>query len=178
VNEEALVNEVNDASLNKETGEEAPAALSLEEQLAAAEAKAAEYLDGWQRARAEFANARKRLERERGEAYLNASVDIATQLLPSLDDFDRALNSVPPGVAEDKWFEGIQLVRRKLQNILENLRVTPIQAVGKPFDPNLHEALSLQPSDEYESGTVIGEAQAGYKIGDRVLRPALVFVAE
>jgi molecular chaperone GrpE len=157
-------------------GEEAP--LSLAEQLAAAEAQAAEYLDGWQRARAEFANARKRLERERSESYVNASVDIVTQLLPILDDYDRALNSVPAAIAQDKWFEGIQLVRRKLQTILENLRVAPIQAVGQPFDPNVHEALSLQPSNEYESGTVIAEAQAGYKLGDRVLRPALVFVAE
>jgi molecular chaperone GrpE len=169
---------VNEATNNETAGEETAIPLSLAEQLTAAEAKAAEYLDGWQRARAEFANARKRLEKERGEAYLNASVDIAGQLLPILDDFDRALNSVPANIAQDKWYEGIGLVRRKLQNILENLRVTPIQAVGQPFDPNLHEALSLQPSDEYESGTVIAEAQAGYKLGDRVLRPALVFVAE
>jgi molecular chaperone GrpE len=176
VSEETLIHE---ATNNNETaGESEEAPLSLAEQLAAAEAKAAEYLDGWQRARAEFANARKRLERERSESYLNASVDIATQLLPILDDYDRALNSVPAAIAQDKWFEGIQLVRRKLQTILDNLRVTPIQAVGQPFDPNLHEALSLQPSDEYDSGTVIAEAQAGYKIGERVLRPALVYVAE
>lgn len=170
---------MNEKTENNETaGEETADTLTVTEQLAAAEAKAAEYLDGWQRARAEFANARKRLEKERGEAYLNAGVDIASQLLPSLDDFDRALNSVPATIAQDKWFEGMVLVRRKLQNILENLRVTPIQTVGQPFDPNIHEALSLQPSDEYESGTVIAEAQAGYKLGDRVLRPALVFVAE
>ena len=174
--EESMVNEKTEN--NEMAGEESADTLTVAEQLAAAEAKAAEYLDGWQRARAEFANARKRLEKERGEAYLNASVDIASQLLPSLDDFDRALNSVPATIAQDKWFEGMALVRRKLQNILENLRVTPIQTVGQPFDPNIHEALSLQPSDEYESGTVIAEAQAGYKLGDRVLRPALVFVAE
>jgi molecular chaperone GrpE len=176
VSEETIVNEATNNNETAATTDEAP--LSLAEQLAAAEAKAAEYLDGWQRARAEFANARKRLERERSEAYGNASVDIVTQLIPILDDYDRALNSVPAAVAQDKWFEGIQLVRRKLQNILDNLRVTPIQSVGQPFDPNLHEALSLQPSDEYESGTVIAEAQAGYKLGDRVLRPALVYVAE
>jgi molecular chaperone GrpE len=176
VAEESMVNEKTE---NYESaGEETADTLTVAEQLAVAEAKAAEYLDGWQRARAEFANARKRLEKERGEAYLNASVDIASQLLPSLDDLDRALNSVPATIAQDKWFEGMVLVRRKLQNILENLRVTTIQTVGQPFDPNIHEALSLQPSDEYESGTVIAEAQAGYKLGDRVLRPALVFVAE
>jgi molecular chaperone GrpE len=176
VADETIVNEA--TQNNDKAGEETADPLTLAEQLAAAEAKTAEYLDGWQRARAEFANARKRLERERGEAYLNASVDIATQLLPSLDDFDRALNSVPAAIAQDQWFEGIGLLRRKLQNILENLRVTPIQAVGQPFDPNVHEALTLKPSDEYESGTVIAEAQAGYKLGDRVLRPALVYVAE
>lgn len=175
MSEETIVEE---ATNNETAAENEEAPLSLAEQLAAAEAKAAEYLDGWQRARAEFANARKRLERERGESYLNASVDIATQLLPILDDYDRALNSVPAAIAQDSWFEGIQLVRRKLQNILENLKVTPIEAVGQPFDPNFHEALSLQSSDEYESGTVIAEAQTGYKLGDRVLRPSLVYVAE
>lgn len=156
--------------------EEAP--LTLEEQLAAAEAQAAEYLDGWQRARAEFANARKRLERDRVEAVLNARIDIAEKLLPILDDFDRALATVPASIAQDSWFEGIELVRRKLQTTLESMNVTPIEAVGQPFDPNFHEALALQPSDEYESGHVMGELQVGYKLGDRVIRPSLVYVAE
>lgn len=158
--------------------------LTLEEQLEAMkekaseyESKAAEYLDGWQRARAEFANARKRLERERAEAYSNAAVDYAKKLLPILDDFDRAIDSAPPEIKGDDWFEGITLVKRKLNGILENLNVQRIEAIGKPFDPNFHEALALMEADGVESGVVIEELQIGYSIGDRVIRPALVNVS-
>ncbi|HEX6387622.1 MAG TPA: nucleotide exchange factor GrpE [Anaerolineae bacterium] len=162
------------------TSEEALAEepLSLEEQLAAAQAEAAKNLDGWMRAQAEFANARKRLERQRAEAYLNATADLAARLLPVLDDFERALENVPEEIADHSWIEGILLVQRKLAAVLESYNVTPIAAVGQPFDPNLHEALSQEASDEFESGVVTRELQKGYKIGDRVLRPSLVYVAE
>lgn len=150
---------------------------SLEEQLELARAEAAEYLDGWQRARAEFANARKRLERQRTEAYQNAAVDYAGKLLPILDDFDRALESVPETVAADPWFAGLHLVRRKLESILTDLNVEPIQAKGQPFDPNYHEALALIEADGVEHGIIIEELQTGYRIGDRVIRPSLVNVA-
>lgn len=165
---------------NGETAEPTAEAeeLTLEEELALAQAKAAEYLDGWQRARAEFANARKRLEKQRAEAYKNAAVDHAAKLLPILDDFDRALSNVPPEIADDSWFEGILLVRRKLQSIMEGLQVEPIEAVGQPFDPNFHEALALKEADGVESGTVIEELLVGYRLGDRVIRPSLVNVAE
>lgn len=157
--------------------EEPIEALTLEEQLVAMEAKAAEYLDGWQRARAEFANARKRLERERAEAYSNAAVDYAKKLLPILDDFDRAIDNAPPEIKNDDWFEGIALVQRKLNGILDNLNVQRIEAIGQPFDPNFHEALALMEADGVESGMVIEELQIGYCIGDRVIRPALVNVS-
>ena len=160
--------------------EEAPPAepLSLEEQLAAAQAEAARNLDGWMRAQAEFANARKRLEKQRAEAYLNATADLAARLLPVLDDFERALENVPQEIAGSSWLEGIVLVQRKLMAILETFNVTPIDAVGQPFDPNFHEALSQEASGEFESGHVTRQLQKGYKIGDRVLRPSLVYVAE
>lgn len=151
--------------------------LTLDEQLTAAREKAAEYLDGWQRERAEFANARKRLEKQRAEAYKNAAVDHAAKLLPILDDFDRALLNVPAAITADGWFEGIQLVRRKLQSIMEGLKVEAIEAVGQPFDPNFHEALSLKEADGVASGTVIEELLVGYRMGDRVIRPSLVNVA-
>jgi molecular chaperone GrpE len=150
---------------------------TLEEQLAAAEAKAAEYLDGWQRARAEFANARKRLERERMEAYKNAAVDYAAKLLPVLDDFDRAIISVPTEIEENSWFAGIILVQRKLHAILDGFNIERIEALGQPFDPNLHEALALKEAEGVESGTIIEELQPGYRMGDRVIRPSLVNVA-
>lgn len=176
--------EFEDTPENNGTGEEAIETaeaeaedLTLEEQLAAARNKAAEYLDGWQRERAEFANARKRLEKQRSEAYKNAAVDHAAKLLPILDDFDRALTNVPEEIAADSWYEGIQLVRRKLQSIMEGLKVEVIEAVGQPFDPNFHEALSLKEADGVESGTVIEELLVGYRLGDRVIRPSLVNVA-
>lgn len=142
------------------------------------EKQAAEYLDGWQRSRAEFANARKRLERERTETFRNASVKFVSSFLPILDDFDRALSNVPPEIADHSWFEGLILVRRKMAAVLEELKVEPIEAVGQPFDPALHEALALRKADGVESGLVIEEVQTGYKLGDRVIRPSLVNVAE
>lgn len=156
---------------------EAEVELTLEEQLAEAEAKAAEYLDGWQRARAEFANARKRLERERVEAYSRAAVDFVQKLLPVVDDFARALESAPPDITENQWFEGLDLVNRKILTILESMHVQPIEALGEPFDPNFHEALALKDADGVESGVVIEELQTGYRIGEKVIRPSLVNVS-
>lgn len=159
----------------EEPAEEEP---TLEEQLRAAQAEAAEYLDGWQRARAEFANARKRLEKSRIEARRNATVEVIAKLLPILDDFQRALENVPAEIAEDSWFEGVALVYRKLNSILEGENIERIPAVGEPFDPNFHEAVLKQESDEYDSGVVISELQAGYRLGERVVRPAMVVVAD
>lgn len=166
-----------DESAVQEIGNEAYAELAPEEKLAIAEAKAAEYLEGWQRARAEFANARKRLERERGEARRNATIDVVGRLLPILDDFERAMESVPGNIANDSWFEGVALVYRKLTSILDNVNIERIEAVGQPFDPNLHEAVLQEESDEYESGVVVRELQTGYRLNDRVIRPAMVVVA-
>lgn len=151
---------------------------SLEELLAAAQEEAARNLEGWQRAQAEFANARKRLERQRAEAYVDANVDLVLKLLPVVDDFERALVSAPDTLPNDGWFSGLTMVYRKFLSILEGLNVEPIEALGQPFDPNIHEAISQEPSDEYESGTVAREMQRGYRLGDRVIRPSLVVVAE
>lgn len=151
---------------------------TLEEQLAAAQAEAADYKDRWLRGQAEFANARKRMEKERIELYGMATADVIKKLLPVLDDFERALANVPENIQENPWLEGIDLVQRKLFNILENFNVTPIPAVGQPFDPNWHEAITQEPTDEYTSGHICRELQKGYKIGDRVIRPSLVAVAE
>ena len=157
---------------------EAAEPLTLEEQLAEAQAEAARNLDGWQRTQAEFANARKRFEKQRMEANNKATADVIAKLLPVIDDFDRALENVPEKIAVDGWFEGIQLVHRKLNTILEHFNVVPIEAVGQIFDPALHEALMQGPSDDYESGMVTRELQKGYRVGERVIRPSLVYVAE
>lgn len=155
-----------------------PAPPTMEEQLAAAQAEAEDYKDRWLRSQAEFANARRRMEKERIELYGTATSDVMKKLLPVLDDFERALMNVPEVIREDSWLEGMELVQRKLLTILENFNVTPIKAVGQPFDPNLHEAITQEPSDEHESGMICQELQKGYKIGDRVIRPSLVAVAE
>lgn len=151
---------------------------SLEEQLQAARAEAEKNLDGWLRAQAEFSNARKRMEKQRSEIYVNATADVVTKLLPILDDFGRALSDIPAEIAGHSWLEGMYLVQRKLMAILEGLKVTPIEAVGQPFDPNFHEAIMQEASDEFESGIVTKELQQGFQLGERVIRPALVYVAE
>ena len=149
----------------------------MEQQLAVAREQAAEYLDGWQRARAEFANARKRSERGRTEAYRHATVDFARKLLPAIDDFERASDNVPEEIAADSWYEGLLLIQRKLETVLEELQVERIEAIGQEFDPNFHEALTLKQEEDVESGVVIEELQVGYRIGDQVIRPSLVIVA-
>lgn len=164
-------------SAEEETATEGGGELTLEEKLEKAETEAAEYLEGWQRARAEFANARKRLERQRIDARRNATIEVVSKLLPVLDDFDRALENVPGEIAEHDWFEGVALVNRKLRSILETLGIERIEAVGQPFDPNFHEAVLREESDEYESGIVTKELQRGYRLEDRVIRPSMVVVA-
>jgi molecular chaperone GrpE len=150
---------------------------TLEEQLALAQAEAAKNLEGWQRTLAEFSNARKRLERQRADAYTNALIDIATKLLPIVDDFDRLVANAPTDIGENEWFTGLQLVQRKMLGTFDYIKLEPIDALGQPFDPNQHEAIMQEPSDEYESGTVINVFQTGYKMGERIIRPAVVVVA-
>lgn len=149
----------------------------LEQKLSEVEAQAAEYLDGWQRSRAEFANARKRLERDRIEARNRASAEYVSKILPILDDFERALENAPEDIEANSWFEGLLLVNRKLTLLLEEMRVEKIEALGQPFDPNYHEALSLKDVEGVESGIVVEELQTGFRLGDRIIRPALVNVA-
>ena len=151
---------------------------TTESQLAEALAEAARNLDGWQRALADLANARKRFEKLTQSAYTDATVDVVSKLLPIIDDFDRALETVPAEISENSWFDGLNGMHRKFSKILETINAERINAVGQPFDPNQHEALMTEPSTEYESGIVIRELQAGYRIGDRVIRPALVYVAQ
>lgn len=151
--------------------------LSVEEQLAAAQAEAARNLDGWQRTQAEFANARKRFEKQRVETYVNANADLVAKLLPVIDDLERALESAPSDTRDAPWVAGVNLVYRKMLSVLEEMNVQSIPAVGEPFDPNLHEALSQEPSPDYESGIIVREMRRGYRLADRVIRPSLVTVA-
>lgn len=148
---------------------------ALRRRVEEAETKLAESVEGWQRAAAEFQNYKKRLERDKELMYVSMKGDIIRKVLPALDDLERALQNRP---AEDAWANGIELIARKLQNILESEGVKRIEAEGEEFNPHFHEAISHEPNEEVESGHVISVVQNGYMFGERVIRPALVRVAQ
>jgi len=135
-----------------------------------------EYLQNWQRTAADFANYKRRTDEERNALGEFAKALLITRLLGVLDDFDRALESVPDD-AHEGWVEGIRLVERKLRGVLESEGVTQIEALGQPFDPNLHEAVDYEETTEDPDNQVTAELQRGYRLRDRVIRPALVKVA-
>jgi molecular chaperone GrpE len=141
---------------------------------------AAEYLDALQRERANFINFRRRTEQERAETVQYATANLLKRLLPVVDDFDRALAAIPAEERENnRWVEGVELIARKLHNVLEQEGVEPIEALGQPFDPNLHEAVAFDDNSEGggHTDTVAEVYSKGYKLHDRVLRPAMVKVS-
>jgi molecular chaperone GrpE len=163
-----------------EEGAAEAAQSDLQEQLAEAQAQAAEYLDGWQRARAELANYKRRVETQRAEMVFSANADLLIKLLPILDDLELAVANSPNGDAEawKEWSDGIALILAKFHTVLTSVGVSPIPAEGETFDPNIHEAISHEPSPDHESGQIIAQVRQGYKLGDRVLRASLVRVAQ
>ena len=148
---------------------------ALQSQLAESESKASEYKDGWARSQAEFQNYKKRIERDNELTYSSMKADIIKKVLPALDDLERALQN---RTADDAWANGIELIARKLQNMLESEGLKRIEAKGAAFDPNFHEAITHEPNDDVESEHVIDVVQNGYMLGERVIRPALVRVAQ
>ena len=154
------------------------AAASLQLQLDDAKKQAAEYKDNWLRAAADLQNYRKRVERERGELADWANEQIIRQLLEVLDGFDAAFKAVPEKYQNESWVEGVKLVEQKLRKVLENWKVKPMEAMGKTFDPNFHEAMWQEVSPGDDEGKIIGEFQRGYVLGERVLRPARVKIAK
>jgi len=141
-------------------------------------AQAAENFEGWQRERADFVNYKKRIERDSAQSLQNITGNLVKRYLVVLDDLERALKNRPAAPSEAAaWADGIELIYRKLQAILEAEGVQRIPADGADFDPNIHEAISHEASPEHASGQVIEVIQQGYTLGDRVLRPALVRVA-
>ena len=148
---------------------------SPEEQIAQAKEDAQKYLASWQRSEADFQNYKRRVEQERDENRRFASVALIINTLPILDDLERALGSIDVRLAGLTWFEGIALIHRKILILLENAGVSIIQAEGQQFDPREHEAVMHA---EGEEGKVLAEVQRGYKLHDRVLRPAMVVVGK
>lgn len=141
------------------------------------QAKADEYLDKYRRSVAEFANYRKRQDRERENDMRRISMQVLRRLLPPLDDLDRALESVPAEHRDSPWVGGVRLIDRKLRAILDEFDVRPIEALGKPFDPRYHSALLQEENNTHPEGTVMEELQRGYMLGDEVLRPTVVKVS-
>jgi molecular chaperone GrpE len=146
-----------------------------DQQLAQAREEAQKYLGNWQRAEADFQNYKRRVEQERDETRRFASAALIINILPILDDLERALMSLDVRLAGLTWFDGVRLIHRKLQVILDNAGVTVIPAEGQPFDPAVHESVMHA---EGEEGKVLAEVQRGYKLHDRVLRPAMVVVGK
>lgn len=154
---------------------EGPRGPSLEDQLAEAKAEADRLRNNWQRAEADFQNYKRRAEQERDESRRFAQASVIINLLPIVDDFERAFGSLDVRLAGLTWLDGMRLIYRKLAMLLENAGVQPIPAEGQPFDPRYHEAIAHVDGEE---GKVISEVQRGYKLNDRVLRPAMVVVGK
>jgi len=153
---------------------EATAADDLSNALAQVE----EYKQALQRERADFQNFRKRIEREMDELRAKTSGDVLLKLLPVVDDFERALNAVPDEQKSTDWVGGMSLIQRKLQSLLDAEGVKSIDPLGEEFNPSFHEAIGMdEPTDTYASGHVTAVLQRGYLKGERVLRPAMVRVA-
>lgn len=148
----------------------------LRRELDEVRAQGEEHLRNWQRAAADFSNYKRRTDEEREMVATFANAILIGKLLAVLDDFDRALEHIPED-AHEGWVDGIRLVERKLRGVLEAEGVTPIEAIGQPFDPTVHEAVVHEETADHADNEVIGELQRGYRLHDRVLRPALVRVA-
>lgn len=149
----------------------------LEADLTDARVAKEEILDRHQRMAAEFQNARRRQERQLAEEIERANVRLITRLLPVLDDLDLAFGNIPAAVAGDAWVVGLQQIQKKLRGVLEDDGLQEIP-VGGEFDPARHEALASVPNDAIPSGHVVDALRTGYTYKDKVLRPALVRVAE
>ena len=146
-------------------------------EVAALEKKAKEYMDGWMRERADFSNYKKRVETQLRDSAQNAAVEALVTLIPVIDDFERAMANVPPELSGNPWLNGVSMIQRKFQKMLDDQGVTVLDPVGDVFDPSRHEAVGMEDSDQVESGHVTVTLQKGYLHGERVLRPALVKVA-
>jgi molecular chaperone GrpE len=148
---------------------------NIEQRLTSAEDNAQKYLDNWRRAEADLQNFKRRAEQDKDESRRFANASLMINLLPIVDDFERAFQSIDSNIAGLSWFDGIRLIYRKLSMLLENAGVHRIRTEGATFDPNFHEAVAHVDGEE---GKVISEVQRGYMIHDRVLRPAMVVVGK
>lgn len=152
---------------------------TLDGQLADARRSSEEYLAALQRERAEFQNFRRRTTEERDRDLGLANEDLIRKVVALADDFDLAIDARPASIAEEAWFEGIAAIDRKLRTLLESEGVSAIDASpGRPFDPREHDAIANVPGTGRAEGEIVDQLRRGYRLRDRVLRPALVAVAD
>lgn len=150
----------------------------LKSQIEALSTERSSLYDQLLRRQAEFENYRKRVERERSQTYQRGRDDVLVQFLPVVDNFERALESLERSEGDAEALRhGVELIHRQFKDALSKFGLEPVESVGHTFDPHVHEAVTTEPTDKHKENTVIEEFQRGYKIGDRLLRPAKVKVA-
>lgn len=169
--------EAKEAAADESVDQKAPDA--KDEAAKAEAAKAAKVQQQFVRLQADFANYKKRTAAEKLQISEVVKMDVLTNILPVIDNFERALQVPQDKVAEDvkSFIDGYEMIYKQLLGVLEKEGVTKIDAVGKPFDPNYHQAVMRVPSDEYDDDVVVEVLQEGYLLGDKTLRPAMVKVA-
>lgn len=172
--EESTQAEKAEEELNEQ---ETPSVEELLEKLSAAEQKAEENYQKLLRAQADFDNFRRRTRQEREEQAKYAALPLMEDLLPVLDNFERALIAGKEATDTASIVQGVEMVFRQVEQVLQNAGLSVIPSVGEPFDPNVHQAVAQEESSEYDSGVVTEELQKGYKLKERVIRPAMVKVS-
>ncbi len=148
---------------------------ALRTQLEEEKARAERGIANWQRAEADFANFKRRSEQERADLVKFANASLIGKILPVLDDLERAIATIPANQRSVGWVEGVKLIDRKLRSVLEQEGVAPIDALGKEFDPHVHEAV-MREEGEGDTDVVVEELQKGYRLHDRVIRPTMAKV--
>ena len=156
---------------------EALSELSLDEQLEATRAERDDNLGKWQRSLADLENYRRRVQREMDESRTYQALPLARDLLPGLDNLQRAIQAAESNEAAADLVAGVKMVVEQVIGVLARYGVEPIPAIGEAFDPEVHEAIQQVPSDEHEPMTVLQEVEQGFRLGDRVVRPAKVIVS-
>ena len=173
MSEERLADdETTEAGVEETEAEDSEA---LQQALAEQKREAEKYLASWQRAQADLANYRKHAEQEKQEILNFGNSTLILSLLPIIDDFERAFDSLPSESPEMNWIEGIEIIYNNLKAALEKAGITEIKAKGERFDPHLHEAVMGRAGEE---GVILEEIQKGYRLKDRVIRPSLVVVGK
>jgi molecular chaperone GrpE len=175
VNEESKLENDQESEASVEELSEADELTMQLEELAQ---KASENLDGWQRSQAEFSNYKKRVARDQTQMHEDLKGRIIKRYLEVMDDLERALENKPLDDEGAEWAKGIELVYRKLASYIEGEGVTLMEIKDGLFDPNFHEAIAQEESEDHESGEIIEILQPGYLLGERILRPAVVKVAQ